>query len=448
MHHRGAGGPIVGGGERDAQTLEGPEQEADPGAGLAFLDLDDPLAAHPDPLRQRHLVEAQAAQLARCRRVDASSLGEFLALLKMGRKLRGLGKREMVEVLRTVPLSAAELFDDWFESDLLKGTLAALAVADVSQGPMSGGTAFTFLHRHVGGAPGVFGERLRLREGGSSFMAALAERARAVGVEIRCNAEVRSLVVRDDRVTGVVLADGSELVAKDVVSSLDAHRTLLELLDPVHLDPEFIHAVKQIRYRGVTTKLLLAMDSIPPVPGISGPIDGAVVIAPSIQYVEKAADAGKYGRYAEAPVVEVRWPSVAEPRLAPAGKHVAVVSVQSTPYRLRDRTWAECRDEVAKVALTAIERVVPGFGERIRHQTVLTPVDIEQRFGLREGAVSQGEMMLDQILFMRPVAGYSRYATPMPGLYLCGACTHPGGGVTGMSGWLAAQAVLAGRAGR
>ncbi|MFN0181259.1 MAG: phytoene desaturase family protein [Gemmatimonadales bacterium] len=387
----------------------------------------------------------QQLYLAPPPRVDANSLSEFLALAKLGRGLRGLGKREMVEVLRTVPLAAAELFDDWFESDLLKGALAALAVADVAQGPMSGGTAFTFLHRHVGAAPGVFGQRLRLADGGAGLMATLVERARAAGVEIRCNTSVGSILVRDDKVAGVALADGTEIPSNEVVSSLDPYRSLLELLDPVHLDPEFIHAVKQIRYRGVTTRILLAMDRLPTLPDGGS---GALVIAPSVRYVEKAYDASKYGRCSDEPIIEVRWPTVGQPSLAPAGKQVATVSVQYTPYRLREGTWAERGDQVAAQAVAAIERVVPGFRDRVLHQTVLTPADLERRFGLREGALSQGEMMLDQILFMRPVAGWSRYAMPMPGLYLCGAATHPGGGVTGMSGWLAAQAVLAGRAGR
>lgn len=378
-------------------------------------------------------------------RIDANSIGEFFTLAKMGRALRGLGKREMVEVLRTVPLSAAELVDDWFESDSLKGALSALAVTDVAQGPMSGGTAFTFLHRHVGGSIGVMGERTCLAGGGAALTTALVERAHAAGVELRCGVSVAAISVRGDRVGGAILADGTEIPCRDVVSSLDPAKTLLELLDPVHLDPEFIHAVKQIRYRGVTTKLLCAMDELPSLPEGCRP-DGAFLIAPSVGYVERAYDASKYGRCSDDPVIEIRWPTVTQPGLAPAGKHVAVVSVQYTPYRLREARWPEQASIVADRVFAVIDRYLPGFSSRVMARTALSPADLESRFGLREGAVFQGEMMLDQILFMRPVAGWSRSATPMPGLYLCGASTHPGGGVTGMSGWLAAQAVLAGRA--
>lgn len=381
-------------------------------------------------------------------RIDASSIGEFLTLAKLGRKLRGLGKREMIEVLRTIPLSAAEWLDDWFESDQLKGLLGALAVTDVAQGPMSGGTAFTFLHRHVLSGPGVFGERTRFRDGPGALVAQLADRARSAGVEIATGSAIAEIVIQDDRVAAVRLASGEEIGCRDVVSSLDPYRTLLELMDPVHLDPDFIHAVTNVRFRGTTTKVLVALDGMPAVPGFPSGRDltGGVMIAPSLRHIEKAYDAIKYGRCSEEPFVEVRFPSLGQPSLAPAGKQVAVLHVQFTPYRLRQGSWPTSGEEVGARAVALVDRHVPGFAKRVLHRTVLTPADLEQRFGLREGAVSQGEMMLDQILFMRPVAGWSRYAMPVPGLYLCGSGTHPGGGVTGMSGWLAAQAVLAGRA--
>ncbi len=381
-------------------------------------------------------------------RIDASSIGEFITLAKLGRSLRGLGKRDMIEVLRTIPLSSAEWLDDWFESDQLKGLLGALAVTDVPHGPMAGGTAFTFLHRHVLADPGVFGERLRLEGGPRSLITQLVDRARSVGVEIATGASVDQIIIRDDRVAGVRLASGEETECREVVSSLDPYRTLLELMDPVHLDPEFIHAVTNIRFRGASTKVLVALASMPPIPGVSGKgaVTAGLMIAPSIRYVEKASDAVKYGRCSEEPFIEVRFPSDCQPGLAPAGKHVAVLHVQYTPYRLREGTWEGVRDQVADRAMALVDRHLPGFTDRVLHRAVFTPADLERRFRLREGAVSQGEMMLDQILFMRPVAGWSRYAMPVPGLFLCGASTHPGGGITGMGGWLAAQAVLAGRA--
>jgi phytoene dehydrogenase-like protein len=330
--------------------------------------------------------------------------------------------------MHTLPMPAADWLDDWFESDRLKGLLAALAVADVGQGPMSGGTAFTFLHRHVGAASGVFGERSRLKEGPMSFVAALAQQARAAGVVVEIGASVERLIVRDDRIVGARLTSGEEIAAPSVLSSLDPHRTLFGLLDPVHLDPEFMQAVNNIRYRGVATKVLLALDGLP-----SGATAGAHVIAPSIRYVERAYDAVKYRRCSEQPIVELRFPSLTQSGLAPAGKHVAVLHVQFTPYGVGD--------SIADRAIALVDQHLPGLSSRIIDRAALGPGDLETRFGLREGALSQGEMMLDQILFMRPVAGASRYAMPVPGLYLCGPSTHPGNGITGMSGLLAAHAV-------
>jgi phytoene dehydrogenase-like protein len=361
----------------------------------------------------------------------AASLREIFRLLKLGRKFRALGKADMIELMRTLPMSAADWLDDWFESAPLKGALAALAVADVARGPMSGGTAFTFLHRHVGAASGAIGERLRLRAGTTAVIAALAERARAAGVDIETNKAAARIIVHDDAVAGIRFASGEEVICRQVISSLDPHESLFELLDPAYLEVEQTHAIRQIRYRGVTTKILLALDGLPPAP-VS--LSGALVFAPSIKYVERAYDAVKYGHCSHEPVIELRFPSVTQANLAPAGKHVAVMHVQFTPYG--------SRESIADRAIALVEQSLPGFASRIRERSELTPQDIEAQFGLREGAVSQGEMMLDQILFMRPVAGLSTYAMPVRGYYLCGAGTHPGHGITGMSGWLAAMTAL------
>ncbi|HZF25134.1 MAG TPA: NAD(P)/FAD-dependent oxidoreductase [Steroidobacteraceae bacterium] len=377
-------------------------------------------------------------------RIEAEGAGEFLTLAGLGRKYRRLGQEGMVELLRALPISVADWLDDEFESEQLKGALAALAVADVCQGAMSGGTALTFLHRHVGAAPGVIGERWRLKAGPAAFVRALAERARAAGVTIETGAAVRQLTVRDERIAGAQLASGEEIACRAALSCLDPYRSLLGLVDPGQLDPEFIRSVRNIRFRGVATKILLGLDSLPSIPGVAAPLAGTALIAPSIRYVERAYDATKYGRSSEEPIIELRFPSVTQPELAPAGRHVAVLHVQYTPYALRDVDWNRARDAVAERAIATLERHLPGFSSRIRERTVLTPLDIETRFGLRGGAVSQGELMLDQILFMRPVPAASRYAAPVAGLYLCGAGTHPGPGIIGASARMAAKTLLAG----
>jgi phytoene dehydrogenase-like protein len=376
-------------------------------------------------------------------RIEAEGASEFLTLAGLGRKYRRLGPEGMVELLRALPVSVADWLDDHFESEQLKGALAAIAVTDLCQGAMSGGTAFTFLHRHVGAALGVMGERLRIQSGPGGFVKDLVARARTAGVTIETNSAVRQLVVRDERIAAAQLGSGEEVTCRAALSSLDPYRSLLGLVDPGYLDPEFVRAVRNIRFRGVATRVLLGLDSLPPIPGIATP-PGAVLIAPSIRYVERAYDATKYGRTSEEPMVELRFPSVMQPDLAPIGRHVAVLHVQFTPYALREVDWNRARDAVAERAIATVERHLPGFTARIRERAVLAPPDIESRFGLHGGAVTQGEMMLDQILFMRPVPAASRYATPIAGLYLCGAGTHPGPGIIGASARMAAKTLLAG----
>jgi len=381
-------------------------------------------------------------------RIDSTSLGELGSMLQLGTKLRGLGKTEMIELLRTVPMAAAEWLDEWFEGPVLKGALAAQAVTDLCQGPMSGGTAFTLLHHQVGSEAGVFGSRPTPKGGLGAFLSMLLGLARRAGVELRAGAGVRSIVVRGDRVGGVVLGDGEEIPCRDVISTADPYRTLLELLDPVHLDPELILAVRNIRFRGAAAKVLVALDGLPPIPGVANPehhLRGQVSLTPSIRDLERAYDATKYGRISERPLVLARFPSLTEPELAPAGKQVAVLHLQYAPHRLRDSTWDREREALGDRAIRLVDEALPGFANRVLHRAVLAPPDLEREFGLREGAAAQGELMLDQILFMRPVAGWARSATPMPGLFLAGPGTHPGPGITGASGWLAARAVLRGR---
>ncbi len=399
-------------------------------------------AAWPAFCARMHALSGFLAELYRRAppQLEATGLADYLALAKLGLKFRGLGRAGMIDLLRALPMPIADLLDDWFESERLKGALAALGVADLCQGPASGGTALNFLHRHVGAEPGVFGDRLRLQTGGGAMIAAFADRARAASVTIETGAEVRRLLVADDRVAGVQLSSGEEIRSANVVSSLDPHRSLLELLDPAYLDPDFIAAIRNIRHRGATSVVLLALDGLPEIPGLATAPSGSILIAPSVRYVERAFDASKYGRCSEEPVVELRFPSVVQSNLAPMGRHVAMLRVQYTPYRLRDADWSAMRNTVAVRAVALIERHIPGFAARINHRAVLTPADLEAQFGLREGAVSRGELALDQMLFMRPVPGASCYAMPMPGLFLCGAATHPGYGMTGLSGLHAARA--------
>ncbi|MEO8450354.1 MAG: NAD(P)/FAD-dependent oxidoreductase [Gemmatimonadota bacterium] len=371
--------------------------------------------------------------------VDTTSLGELFKLAGLGLKLRGLGKTEMIELLRNVPMAVDEFLDEWFESDLLKALIGTGGVNNLQQGPRSGGTTFVLLHHHVGNPEGAIRTRPVPRAGMGLLTSRLLELARGAGVEIRTGASVQSILVRTDTATGVVLTSGEEVGGRAVISSADPFRTLLVLLDPVHLDPELIHAVRQIKFRGVAAKVLLALDGLPD--GGSS-LGGIVSVAPSLTYVEKASDHAKYGRWSPEPWIEIRVPTVISPADAPAGKHAMVVHAQYAPYHLRDRDWSAERERFGDAVVATLERAIPGLAARIQSRTVLTPKDLESRYGYTEGAISQGELTLDQILFMRPVAGWARYQMPVPGLFLCGAGTHPGGGITGGSGLLAAREVL------
>ncbi len=378
-------------------------------------------------------------------RVDASSLSDVARLLGLGLRLRGLGKTDMVELLRTVPMSVADLLDDSFECDALKGVLGAQGITHTCLGPRAGGTAFVYLHHQVGRSPGAFRTTLFPLGAIGELSRALADSARAAGAEIRTDARVAGIAIHDGRATGVVLASGEEIVAKRVVSSADPRQTFLDLCDPALLEPELVRAVRHIRYRGVWAKVNLALAELPKFPGlpVDGKSSGSVVISPSLDYLEHAYDDAKYGRVSEHPYLEARVLTLADPSLAPAGKHVLSVHVQYAPYHLRGGTWdVAARSALGDRVVATLGQYAPNLPGAVLHRQVLTPLDLETEYALPEGSAYHGELTLDQILFMRPVPDCSRYRTPVPGLYLSGSGTHPGGGIAGGPGANAARQIL------
>jgi phytoene dehydrogenase-like protein len=348
----------------------------------------------------------------------------------------------MFELLRILPLSVWELAEDTFEHEPLRAAIGASGVQDYRHGPRAGGTGFVLLHHLVGAPLGSLRGRMPWKGSPVDVVDAAERAAKKLGVTIRTGARVERLRVENDAVTGVVLVGGDVLEARAVISTADPSRTLLDWVDPVWLDPELLHAVQNIRYRGCTAFVMYALDALPD--GISREaLAGLVSLTPSLVALEKAADAVKYGTVSERPHVEITVPTLLWPELAPRDKHVLVARVQYAPYKLRDGTWdAARRDALAESVTKAISGVSPSFASHVLHRAAWTPLDIEQRYGLREGAVSQGELGLDQILFMRPVAGWGRHATPIAGLYLGGSSTHPGPGVIGGAGWLAARRLV------
>lgn len=368
--------------------------------------------------------------------VATTSLGDLASLIGVGRKFRALGKSDMTELLRVLPMSVQDMLDDELESATLKAAIGAGGVRDIRQGPRSGGTTFVLLHYLIGASAGSVRARDWWTQGPDAFVVALESLARQRGVAIRTSAEVARISVKDDAVAGVVLANGEEIAAPMVLSTADPKRTLLGLVDPVWLDPEVMLAVRNIKLRGCTTIVQYALDTLPNAPGLSANNLASVVsLSPSLDHIERAYDDAKYGRVSSAPHVELSVPSLRWPSLAPSGKHVLVARAQYTPYTAAN---AACCDPIT----AAIANALPGFADRILQTKVLTPRDLEAEFGVTDGAMTHGELTLDQILFMRPIAGWGRYAMPVDGLYLAGAGASPGPGLPGAAGLLAARSAL------
>jgi phytoene dehydrogenase-like protein len=291
-------------------------------------------------------------------------------------------------------------------------------------------------------APG--GSSVMVKGGPGALTAAMADAARAAGVTIRTEAAVARILVRDGRASGVVLEDGTEIPASAVVSNADPRRTFLGLIEPVELDPSFLTKIRNYRARGTVAKVHLALNAIPPFRGVANPADlhGRLHIAPGIDYLERAFDASKYGELPEEPYLDVTIPTIADPALAPAGKHVLSATVQFVPYQLaKGQSWGPARERLERIVLATLERFAPGISSTVEAAELLTPADLEQRYGISGGQIYHGEPALDQLFTMRPVLGWAQYRTPIEGLFLCGCGTHPGGGITAASGQNAAREI-------
>jgi phytoene dehydrogenase-like protein len=373
----------------------------------------------------------------------AMDLVDYLRL--MG-KMRGLSARDIVALVKIFTQSAAEFLDEWFESEQVKVTLATDGVIGANGGPRSPGTAYILLHHCMGGVAGHRGLWGFVRGGMGAVSEAIAASARSRGVEIRTNAAVAKVQVRDGRARGVVLANGEEIEASLVASNLDPKLTFLKLLDPGDLDPDFVRSIRNFRIEGTSCKINLALNGLPEFrafPGAPGPHHKATMhICPNIEYVERAWDDAKYGRPSERPLLELTVPTMYDPSLAPPGKHIMGIFLQYAPYTLREGTWDELREPFGDRVIALIDEYAPGFSSKIEHRQVLSPLDLERRFGITGGNIFHGEMSLDQMFVMRPVAGWARYRTPVKGLFLCGSGAHPGGGVMGAPGYNCAREML------
>ncbi len=374
-------------------------------------------------------------------RVPKVEPAEAPALAQLGLKLRGLGKKDMIEALRLLPMSAVELLDEWFESDALKGALGAQAVHNLTQGPMSAGTAYNFVHQWVVNN-GLF--KPVVKGGVGQLTQALAKAAQAFGAEICLGAEVARILVKDGQTAGVVLANGDEISSRLVISNADPRRTFLGLVGPLELDPRFVWNVQNIKLRGAAARMHLALDGLPQFTAApdANALRGVTVIAPSLHYLERAYDAAKYGEYSQKPYLEITIPTLSDPSLAPEGKHVMSIHAQFAPYPLKGKEWSVEREAWGEAVIKTLSEYAPNLRSLITNYQLLTPLDLERTYFLTEGNLNHGEMMLDQILFMRPIPGWHQYRTPIDNLYLCGSGVHPGGGISGLCGRNAARQVL------
>ena len=367
-------------------------------------------------------------------------------LLYLARRFAGLGEERMYDTLRFWTMSAADFLDEYFESEIIKAHLAGSSIIGTALGPRSAGTAYVLLHHYMGDIDETVGAWGFARGGMGAVSNALGASLQAAGGAIRADAPVEQILVRANRACGVRLASGECLTAKLVISNLDVRRTFLDSMNEADLPTEFVRQVRNFKIRGSSGKLNIALDGLPEFPQIpagSPCLRGDLHITDTIEMMERAYDDWKAGRWSRAPYVDMLLPSLIDPTMAPEGKHYMSVFVQYCPYRLAAGPWNdERRQAFGATVINAIGAHSPNFRDLIRHAEIRTPWDIEHEVGLTEGNIFQGELTLDQLLFNRPIPGYAQYRAPVRGLYLCGASTHPGGGVMGAPGANAARAVL------
>jgi phytoene dehydrogenase-like protein len=381
--------------------------------------------------------------------IDGPGAADIFDLLKTGRRFRTLGKVDAYRLLRWITMAVADLTGEWFESEPLRATVAAGGVLGSFLGPWSAGSAAVLMLLGAGeGQPIASGWFVK---GGPGALAeALAAAARQAGVEIRTGADVARIDVVECAATGVTLTTGQTLAARAVVSNADPKRTLLGLVDPIHLAPETLRRLQNIRAHGTLAKVNYAVSAMPAIAALASrderdrraALSGRIRLAADIDHIERAFDAAKYGGFSTDPWIELTVPSVLDGDLAPSGQHVVSAYVQYAPYHLSGTTWDGERERLGDAATRTIERYAPGFGSTVVAREVITPLDLERNYSLTGGHIFHGELALDQLFVARPLLGWSRYRTPIHDLYLCGAGTHPGTGASGRSGALAAKAVL------
>jgi phytoene dehydrogenase-like protein len=379
--------------------------------------------------------------------IDKPTPEDLWNLLKTGKNVRSLGKTGIFDLLRWGPMAVADFVAEFFETELLRAAIAARGIFGTALGPWSAGSTAVLLLRAAADSHPV-GSAAFPRGGLGSFTRALAESAKAAGAEIRTDAEVQHIRIKDGAVTGVVLADGEEISVEAVVSGADPKRTFFNLVDPSQLDPTFANRMKNFRANGNVAKVNLALGGLPVFSALDATesslksLGGRIHIGPEIDYLERAFDASKYREYSKTPWLDVTIPTILDPSLAPDGKHVLSAYVQFAPYKLREGNWDARRQDLGHTVVKTLAAYAPNLPGLVEHMQVITPKDLESSYGFTGGHIFHGELALDQLFTMRPILDWARYKTPVRGLFLCGSGTHPGNGLTGASGANAAREII------
>ena len=376
--------------------------------------------------------------------IDDPSRGDLWAMLQTGRALRKLGKKDMYRLLRWGPMAVADLVAEFFETELLRATIAARGIFGTAMGPWSAGSSLVLLIRAAGDSQPA-GSSSFAMGGIGAITQAMAAAAKEAGTEIRTSAEVKEARVKDGVATGVVLASGEEISAKAVISNADPRCTLLTLVDPTHLTPDFMMKLQNYRMPGTVAKVNLALSALPKFTAFNGndaALRGRIHIGPEIDYLERAFDESKYGNFSPHPYLEVTIPSLTDPSLAPSGKHVMSIYMQYAPFKLKNADWDSQRSTLGETVVNTLAEYAPNLPGLVEDGQIITPKDLETTYGLTGGHIFHGELALDQFFTMRPLLDWARYQTPIQNLYLCGSGTHPGAGLTGGSGANAAREIL------
>jgi len=376
--------------------------------------------------------------------IDNPSNRDLWSMLKAGKAIRDLGKKDMYRLLRWGPMAVADLVAEYFETELLRAVVAARGIFGTFLGPWSAGSSLVLLLRAAADSHPA-GSGWFAAGGMGAVTEAMAAAARQAGAEIRSGVEVIEVRVKDGAATSVVLSTGEQISATAIISNADPKRTLLKLVDPIHLSPDFVMKLQHYRMPGTVAKVNLALSGLPKFNALDGnatALNSRIHIGPEIDYLERAFDESKYGEFSKQPYLEIAIPSLGDPSLAPSGQHVMSVYMQYAPFKLKNSDWESQRKKLGQAVVKTLAQYAPGLPQLILTHQIITPQDLEDTYGLTGGHIFHGELALDQFFTMRPLLDWGRYKTPIANLYLCGSGTHPGVGLTGGSGANAAREIL------